>query len=631
MNDQPNESHTDSRQEAPAEGLSHIKLESASGPPPVVPSTQFAPAQPVVPTIRVHAESPHGVVSDRPTAFKIIGLILLLIGANVCAFSDESWDHFIRPMNGASGPTVVGGQAAGSVIQERASGTTDSAPSTAAAEAPAASSSWIDRQRSHMKNMAEELKYRWRWLLIGGVFVGLALVCLGGSQRAFLGTAVLVVATGHVAAGLLATKLQQYFGAVPTTMQIINGGLGLAYLIHALGSVQPLKFSSLVGSVLTLVAGAGVLHGWFEYPGVAEKVGGQLEQTISNWRPEFTWGTVLLLTMIGVIISRNRTTHFLNAVLLAALAYYCIHEGSLKVFDYPGTGWAPISLRDIDHVPTWRWVLVGELILLSAVLLHLSLGVGTLAVVFACVWLGCVLHVDKEMGRDALVAYSQAMEQAMSRPEPTGIGGESRRQGPADILPGFGGRKNDEPRPVFSNEQKQALLQKAQIRISVVYAWVYVTALLSGMIAACGLRMLIPEARRRQWALLAIWLVFGAAGFWLWNIWPAGQNWESRLTAFVVPRTHVYGIVVGAIAMLALVGAVMLRWNSRYSASAYTAATVTFIGTVFTLIGLAVLIKFTGHTQMAVWKYAAIALGQSSLMWVLLIHQSDRARRGALD
>lgn len=557
--------------------------------PPSAPRTV---SQPAAPTIRVHADGgSSGTRANQRGLFAILlGLAIALLGVFVAFQTEEAWREFIWPRAAAGAART---------------GTTEPVGT-------AMNLSWIE----------------WARWPIGVVLLSISALFAGTKVLRFLLSAMLFSGTAYVASSLLDSKLVHWFGDSPPLPCLIAIGVSLAYLVHAAADVKEPKLGAVIGLLFTGIAGVGVLRGWFSEPAWIARLGESATELARVWKAECNWGVALLLTVIGVVNSRGRTIHFLNAVILAAMAYYCVHDGALRVFPFEGTDWTPIELRDIAYVPTWRWVMVGELILLSGVLLHLALGVGALTVIFAVGWLGFALSVDREMGRDAILSYSQAADMSMSARSTTGIGTPSSAKGPSSMLTFLGSGDGRGEGPVYSPEQLKALLKKATIRISLLYAWIYATALMAGVIFAAGLRMLIDNARARTWAVLALGMVFGAAAYWLWTIWPTSETWEVKLTSWVVPRTHVYAIAVVALGAAAVAGARSLSWDSRFSNWLYTASTLTFVGTVSTLVGIAMLIKLTGYGQLPVWAYAAIALGQSLLMWVLLIHQSDRARRG---
>ena len=587
------------------------------------PATVPDPGLAAVPTIHVHAaELGARAPAPRSGTIKALGLLLILVGVFVGSQTEQTWDRFLYPPS--PGEFVI-------------------APSDTAA-LPPLPSAVTGRAQAISERAWAELKLRWPFLILAAALIAMATFCLGVNPFDYFVSALACTIVAYLACRLLAPRIEQHFDTQPGWPLIVAFGAALAYLIHAFAAMRMPNTASLIGLGLTVLACFGVLRDWFQYPEAAQRFSGSAAEFVGQWDSEFKWGTVCLLTFIGIaFLSRNRLTHFLNAVLLLALAFACIHDGSLKIFEYPGTDWPSLAIRDLEYVDQWRWVLAAEFILLGGILLHLALGVGALTLAFAAVWFAAALHVDKEEGRNALFAYSRAYEVAMSRASPPTLMnavGEApdpalRRQGPADVLPMLGPRLRENGQaeiPLeYSFAQKKALMRKARLRIGVVFGWVYLTAFLAGIIGAAGIRMLLPNAGLRAWAAMAAWFVFGIVAYWLWTTWPPGQNWSSRLAAFALPKTHVAAVVAVAVGSLALFGAAAARSTAGYSKWLYTAAGVTFIGTTVTLIGFAVLIKYADFGQLETWAYAAIAFAQSILMWILLIHHTDRARRGLAD
>ncbi|MBK8271427.1 MAG: hypothetical protein IPK83_25150 [Planctomycetes bacterium] len=575
----------------PPSGLG-LKLDSSKGPIELAPLNRPRSwSDPRVPTIRVHASGAPATTpaKKRSVLLRTIGFMLVLLGVFVAFQTVEDWQQRFEQ---------------NSLLREIEAFALDK-------PLPPINLEWIE----------------WARWLIGTALIAVGSICIGAQPIRFLLSALLFTGTAYVTAGLLSAKIEDWLGFIPTLPWIIAIAVGLAYCVHAIGEVSEPRLSAVLGLLFTGLAGAGILHGWFTNPAWIAKLGESSSAFVQDWKNELNWGIALFLTVIGVVSSRGKSIHFLNAVLLAALAYVCFQNGMVKVVTFVGTDWTPLEVRDIAYVPTWRWVMIAELALLACLLLHLSLGVGSLTLVFAIAWLAIALNVDREIGRGAILTYSKAIEVTMpKRPAPLESGG--LRQGPADLIPMFGTSAQEGPQLEYSFAQKKALLRKATTRIYVTYLWIYFTAILAGLIGAAGLRLLIPNAKARTWATIAIWFAFGASAFWLWSIWPTSLTWGASLTALVVPRTHVYAIAVASLGMLAISSAWSLRADSRYTTWLYAATTVTFIGTAVTLVAIALLIKLTGHNPLPVWAYGAIAGGQSSLMWVLLIHQSDRMRKG---
>ncbi len=475
----------------------------------------------------------------------------------------------------------------------------------------------------------------WRGLFTEGRFdrlaspaAGALLVLLGGLRLRsslpyfmhFCVTSVLVCGTAIIGNILLDGNVSWRW--------LVLGGVALGYLIHAGRRVASVSILGMLGWILIGVACVGSVRGWFDFSRLGAWLGGSTESFFVEWGTECTWGTVLLLTAIGVSWSRTRPIHFLNAAMLAALAYYCFWDGYLKMVSFPGLGEAiaPLPSYDLANIDPWRWVLLGELVLLSLVLLNMALRMGALTLVCAVAWLAATtLHVDQKMGRDAVLGYLNVLNQPVQTGDDAGRTGATARR-PGKLSLGPVGESDKKPAPPLTPAGKQSLLQRANIHIAGLYAWVYLTAVLSGIIAAAGLRLLINHERFRMWTAFALWAAFGAGLSYLWSIWPEASNWADRLSAFVIPTSHRCAVLLTALGSTAIFGSWSLRRSSSYRTWLYAAAVCIFIGTALTLVAIALLIRFGGLSPMPVWAYAVVAAAQSSMMWVLLMHQSTRGR-----
>lgn len=476
-----------------------------------------------------------------------------------------------------------------------------------------------------------------RWAF-GALFVMAGALCVGGNPLRFLLDSALFLTTLFVSAVLLQPLINDAIWRNPSAPWLAASAcLAICYGAHALGRMPWPRVGAVIGFVLVALAGVAVAQGYLEYDKIAPRLGAGFSSVVGEWQQEFKWGTVLLLTSIGVVMTRGRMMFFLVALMLGALAYYCIHDGSQKIYEFTEQNWPSIAVRDLRFVPTWRWCLAGELALLGLIFLHLSLGVGALTVVFAAAWLGMSVQVDKHIGREALLVYSVHSQQPTGLPnrpgaipqresDPTRLPG-----GPADLLTGgMGARKpvEDTPQlPPMTPAQKASALQKDGVRIGIVFGWTYLNAIFAGIIAACGLRLLFNDPRDRHWMVIVLWLSFGASLVWLAGVWPQTQNWQSRLSSLVIPKNHIYAVYFVALAATALFSAFALKMDSRRTTWLKAGVWFTLAGTAMTLISLAMAINFGGMPTMPVWKYVAIAGGQSCMMWVLLLHQAGRDRQ----
>lgn len=460
----------------------------------------------------------------------------------------------------------------------------------------------------------------WAFWVEGGVLLVLSVVLLlpgglclrSGSFLHYLITSMLIGISGFCANMLIESKIEWSW--------MVLMAVCLGYLIHASGRIAKLSVRGLFSWAVIVLCAVGCSQGWFDWSALGSRLGDGAARFLENWGADlFTWLTVLVLTAIGVSCSKTKPIHFLNAGLLAALAYYCFQDGFVQMVSFPelGENIPPLPKESIDNIDPWRWVVLGELVLLAIVLLHMSMGVGSLTVAFAAAWLALVLHVDKEYGADAMFAVIQANSLANQKP---GAGTRS----PLSFFPRTANEGKSQDR--LSPEQVKANLVKAQTRVGVIFIWVYLTAILAGLIAVSGLRMLILHKRARIWACFGLWFALGLGVAWLWTIWPEANDFQSRLSAFVLPAAHRYAIGLVGLGFAALLGSWALWEDSRYDHWLYVAISSILIGTALTLIAVAVIIRFGGFEVMPVWVYVAIAAGQSSMMWILLMHHTLRGR-----
>lgn len=457
----------------------------------------------------------------------------------------------------------------------------------------------------------------WTRFLAAGVLLLLGGLCQPSRCLYFLVTVCLVGVTTYAADMLLHTAVGPAW--------IATAAVGLAYLIHAAGWAATPSIRGVFGWFVIVIACVASAQGWLDWQALGQLLGDRAAAFFEKWSNEWSWGTVLVLTAVGVSSSRSRPIHFFNACLLAALAYYCLHDGYVREIPFPTLAKGDVIPTQPDfglhNIELWRWVLIGELGLLSVILLHQALGVGALTLAFAVAWIAVGLKVDAHYGRDAMLAYSSAAS----------LNAQSNHHGamgPADsisIVPGDPSERSE--RPALGPEQKRSFLVRAQTRLGVILGWVYLTALLAGFIGAGALRLMLDDRRWRLAMAFVLWFAFGIGAGWLWSQWPAAANWEGRLSAWVVPDQHIYAIMLVALGVAALAGSWALREGSRYETWLYATATAIFVGTALTLIAVALLIRFGGFPSLPPWSYVVVAGGQSSMMWVLLMHRNLRGHR----
>ncbi|MCG8404745.1 MAG: hypothetical protein MI923_06060 [Phycisphaerales bacterium] len=436
-------------------------------------------------------------------------------------------------------------------------------------------------------------------------------LCITFSVSAFfryLLTTALIAVSAYLANLLLGTGMKWQW--------LVLVSVALSYLVHACGDVARPSIRGVIGWAVIAFCCFGCHKNWFDWADYGAKLGDGAVRFFEDWGTGlFTWLTVLVLSAIGISCSKTKPIHFLNAALLAALAYYCFQDGYVRMISFPELGEHidPLPKASLDNIEVWRWVVLGELVLLAAVLLHMALGVGSLTIAFAIAWLALSLNVDKKLGSDAMVAFYHA--------ENLAAGGAS----PISIFPAAPDGKQPMVRKL-TDEESKANVFKARVRLGVIFGWVYLTSILAGLIAIGGLRMLLPNKKGRLWIGFALWFAFGLGMAWLWTVWPEVKDWESRLESLIMVGAHRYAVCLVGVGFMALLGSWALREGSRYETWLIAAVTGILIGTSLTLVGIALLDRYGGFSPLPVWAYAAIAAGQSSMMWVLLMHHSLRAR-----
>ncbi len=494
-----------------------------------------------------------------------------------------------------------------------------------------------------------------RWLLSGILMIG-GVSFLSAKPIAVLFTSAIILLAVHCVDLLVAGRLTAIIetvadaGAGPRLMVIAAVALG--YLTHMFGGPTT-SARGAVALAFIGFAGVGVIHDWYERGllAVAPSLGTDATDFVGQWGDECTWAVALILAAIGVALSRGRLVHFLAALMLAAIAYYCIQSGRTVIVSFPGS---EIAIPDIEtvglaNVTRWRWVAAGELMLLGLILLHLSLGVGGLNLVFAFAWMFAGLAAYDEVGKLSLarlvsqgVAQHQASQTQRVSTNPMGmwglpltdpssgqarqadVGRSSSQAAVGRIAPESASRaRPDGPASVRAGAQE---LAETELLVSGVapVVWIYLTALLAGVIGVTGIRMLLESNVHRALLLMALWFVVGLGSAWLAMHWPrdAGQSWVQWLAAFGTTRYHGHLIWLVFVACMAVAGLWAL-WLSR-SASPWIHASVycIFLGTILSLVAVAGLIRYGGFPRLPVWTYIALAAGQSSQAWVLMMHVS---------
>lgn len=557
---------------------------------------------PAPPSVKIIHEAPKR--QSKPSKLRLfIGLILVTAGVLAASNDIKTWRGWITDGSIAIGWTERGNPTG-----------VDSAP-------------------------VEEASWQTPALQVGGgVLLMLGGLCLGSGLITFLVTGALMTATVLLANALLVSGIHW--------QPLVLVSMALTYGVQSVGREIKLSPAAIIGWALIGLSCLGSVRGWFDgthynWSFLGASWAEQAGDFFSNWASECAWGVVLLLTAIGVSLSRTKPIHFLNAVLLAALAYYCLQDGKLEMVAFPelakGDVIPTIAHESLHNVQPWQWVLVGDLVLLSAIMLHLALGVGALTLAFAASWLLFGLQVDKTAGRmvmtRAAAGFAAQSIDRTTQQTPAGRSTGARTGNGGMGLPIDGSKA----RPAAANTASAKLAAQNQVSNAQIIGavlplvWVYLTAILAGIIGVCGLRMWVERADVRMWLMCALWLSFGLGAMWLYQHWPRypDKPWNELqwLTAWGLSRYHIQAICLAALGPMAILGGWALRWNSSYRTWLGVAMVSIMTGTALSLLSIAVLIRYGGFASLPSWVYVAIAAGQSSIMWVLLMHRSLSVRR----
>jgi hypothetical protein len=429
---------------------------------------------------------------------------------------------------------------------------------------------------------------------------------------------------------------------------IVVGAVALGYLIQSTSRPARLSGVGVVGLILVGLAGFGAVRGWYD----ASRLGGGSWQFASNWGEELTWLTILTLATVGILCSRTRPIHFLITMLLVAIAYHCIMEGRTEIRAFPSLtkpGAPLVTQLDVSYanIAAVRWAVAIELILIAAVLLYRAMGTGALSVAFALAWmlLGCgfydslrTLSLERlvaDLGTAANMSPLTNMGLPLAASDPSSPTGSSRatprrlarhRGQPAR---GLSTAPPTKEQLAAAEDAARATVRRTTWRELLLPAWMYVTAILAGVIAVAGLRMLLAGPPGRIWVSYALWLTFGIALAALWFADPKepAQPWQSWLSGWTQSRYKLHVAWLFFIGAAAVAGSWAMQPLSRQDRWMNAAMICPFIGTALSLIGVSGLIFRGGFAPLPVWIYIVIAAGQSSLAWVLMMHMSLTARR----
>ncbi|MFH1417554.1 MAG: hypothetical protein ABII12_04610 [Planctomycetota bacterium] len=449
----------------------------------------------------------------------------------------------------------------------------------------------------------------------------------------------------------LAESVEGIFGSGLALAVAVVGSLALGYLVHTAPRVAPPRVRGIIGLLLVALAGLGTVHGWYDtaISSLAPKLGSGVAEFVSQWSEECTWAVALILTAVGAASSRTRPIHFLVAILLGALAYYCVHAGMEKVVVFPEFG---KSLPEVSwkNVELWRWVAAGELVLLGMILLYQALGIGGFSVATAFAWMLVALSLYASLGSfsglrflssavsghwaggggtgsmtsDSLSAMGMPVQQSDDAAATTTSG-----MPPATTSRTSAGGAH--AAPILSSANPATDRQRIVGEVT-RQTWLLVTAILAGVIGITGLRMLSLPLGLRLLLLCGLWVATALGVAALCSIAP--DRGEGKLELWLVlwtqSKCHVYGVWVAFIATMAVAGSWAMLGKGTGDSWAQASIYAIFAGTLLSLLGVTVLIRFGGFPPLPIWTYVAIAVGQSYLAWVLLMHLSTHARRGWL-
>jgi len=595
--------------------MSDLPTQSLSGPQlRVAPDLDFAPApsRPFGSSGRridgILVMENTGQSSPRPL-LAFIGLLLLVVGVALGTISQSTWITIVTLGQGVT-PAAAG---------------VEQSPASWLATKP-----WTGPSA--------------KW--IASIVLGLlGLSCQRGRALSVVVTAAQFAVTAYTCDLLIDGKLRWLattaFGnaSLPFVLPIVSAVFG--YIVHAGLTKEGASAKGTVGLLIVAAAALGTVHGWYNWTPLIDRLGTGAADLMKDWGAEAIWATVLVLTAIGVASSRTKPVFFLVALMLGCLAWYCISSGMTEIRSFP-------SLATADHIPSvehisyknvdpWHWVVAGELVVLAIVLAHMSLGMGILNIAFALLWMFGGLTFYNSVSNMSLV-------RALS--EGAAIGVQQRGMtptAPADPLAGFGlpvetsppGARPSAARtsdsfalPEAQREAMQRMQRPIQVREITPLVWMFSTAVLAGIFAVAGIALMTPNESVRIGSLCAVWLTCGVLCTALYFLWPKGSaSFEGWLAAFRYSRYHTGVYWAAFFASAGVAGIWALRPTASTAAWVHASAAAILLGTCLSLGAAAILIAFGNFPKLPAWVYIVMTIGQSSLMWALLMHQSYRTRR----
>ncbi|RIK62176.1 MAG: hypothetical protein DCC65_17940 [Planctomycetota bacterium] len=569
----------------------------------------------------------------------LVGLVLILAGVFLALLPPASWKSLFS--------------------EDAPAGAVGAAPASPS-PTPTAMQDWFSRESLATDNA--------RWI-ISGLIVLAGLSFLRARALAVVITAAMFALTAYCCDELsnhaFSRAVSAIFadGAARYVLPLVAAAFG--YLVHTLPNQEKLSLRGVFGLVLTAIAALGTVRGWYDWTSVAARIGPDAEKVLAEWRTECTWATVLILTAIGVASSRTRPLHFLIALMLAALAWHCVSTGLVEVRSFTDLAKdgrvLSVEVSSYHNVDIWRWVVAGEMTLLAVILLHLAIGLGGLNIAFAIVWMVVGLAIYDSVGSMSIVRTAS---------EAAGESGAARRAGggapagadplanwglPLAAPPAMPPRPQTAPpadadskgastvpqsaRPVEVQDLEAARnramqsIQREQLKATIVrevtpLVWMFLIAILAGAFGVTGVAMMTGREGVRVFVLCGLWLAVGIAVSALWSVWPKNsESWQGVVAAFRYSRYHTWAIWLAFLVTAALAGCWVLRKDSRVDAWVQASAAAILLGTGLTFGAVAILIRYGGFPSLPTWTYIVIAVGQSSLMWALLMQQNIAARR----
>lgn len=444
------------------------------------------------------------------------------------------------------------------------------------------------------------------------------------------------------------------FGDGASLVVLPIAAAAFAFFVFANPRPESLSVRGITSLLLIALAALGTVRGWYDWPALAGYLGPTVSSAVSKWSEECIWATVLILTAVGVVSSRTKPIHFLNALLLGALAYHCVIAGYSETREFAelarGDYVPTIEFMSYKNVEPWQWVIAAELAGLGVLLLHLSLGLGALNVGFALAWMAVGLSVFNSIGRlSAAKLFSEGLVSAAAAPSPGPASAPPNESTanwglPAGAAPasstdpsqrttaGPRTARPDAPADPFGagRSTRQSLEGQRRMVISQIVSvvWIYLIAILAGLFAAGGLNQLLQDPRARIVLATLLAFAFGLALMAICIVWPRDSNqpWTKWFAAFLLSRYARRAIWVAFLGSTALASLGALALAPRRALWVNVSAAAILVGTVASLVGATFLIHFGGFPHLPAWVYVAIAAGQSSLAWVLLTHLNVSAK-----